>query len=160
MDIALYHCTDNARCRSKTIGKVQAEYDVKLKDNSSIYRPTFILKYSSSFNFDKMKEFINYLCCNIGHKRYYFINDIVLQPNGTIEIICEEDLLYTYSSEIAELPLSINRIGNSNNIAPNTYIQDNKCVVETRATPTIKPFTGGTGFSNELSYVLQCAGVL
>lgn len=63
--------------------------NVRLKENTSIENPTFILS-GNDFSFNYAKAF----------NHYYYINDIISLHDGLTQINCTQDLLATYKSEI------------------------------------------------------------
>ena len=79
------------------IGKTLSEgsdFTCALKDNTSILRPTLILRSDNAslagFNYMKIPEF----------NRFYFIDDIVSLHNYQWEISGHVDVLETYATEI------------------------------------------------------------
>lgn len=64
--------------------------DVRLKDNTSIESPTFLVSgnYTTDYNYAQA----------FGH--YYFIDDIVQVTNGVYQISCSQDVLATWKDEI------------------------------------------------------------
>jgi len=80
----------NKRSNStKLPGTPDASLNVKLKEDTSIESPSFILS-GQEFEYNYAQAF--------GH--YYFINDIVSLANGLIQINCTQDVLATYRSDI------------------------------------------------------------
>lgn len=97
-----------------------------VKDGQSILEPHFIIK-----SFDGMLAY-NY-CYWSDTERDYFIKDIILLPQGQVELVCEVDVLYSFRDAIMNLVVHEERAtnGQSNLIADeqvpvmqNTIIKD------------------------------------
>lgn len=69
------------------------EYDVFLKQDTSIINPTFIID-SNNLNLN-----VNYCRC-IDTGRYYFIRDIICRNNHIYELVCEVDTLASFKTQI------------------------------------------------------------
>lgn len=69
------------------------EYDVFLKQDTSIINPTFIID-SNNLNLN-----VNYCrCTDTG--RYYFIRDIICRNDHIYELVCEIDVLASFKAQI------------------------------------------------------------
>lgn len=91
MDILFYNHTkrENSTLRPTGAGDSRS---VLLKDDTSIYNPTFIMA-------DDVTEY-NY--CRWG-VRYYYIRDIVVAKNQRFEVECALDVLATFKEEIGNV---------------------------------------------------------
>ena len=123
----------------------------EIKEARSITRPVFIV------GTDKINFGYNYLyCSNFG--RYYFIDNMTVEPGQRIAIHCSVDVLETYKSGIQAL--SVNVIRQENQYKE--YLPDSKFVLQnkfdkiTRLFPT-QPFSEALSASTD-SYVLAIAG--
>ena len=130
----------------------------KLKDDCSVFNPTFIIAYDSKLSPNDATRWANYLVDD-SVNRYYFIRDIVRKPNGTLEITCEEDVLMTFKSQIGGLKVIINRSTQGGS----DYIPDDKYSMDVRETITTYPFGASFGVSNNPlksgdDIVICCAG--
>lgn len=91
MDILFYNLSkrENSTLRPSGAGDSRS---VLLKEDTSIYNPTFIMA-------DDVTEY-NY--CQWG-SRYYYIRDIVVAKNQRFEVQCSLDVMATYRDEIANV---------------------------------------------------------
>lgn len=123
----------------------------EIKEARSITRPVFIV------GTDKVNFSYNYLyCSNFG--RYYFIDNMTVEPGQRIAIHCSVDVLETYKSGIQAL--SVNVIRQEKQYKE--YLPDSKFVLQnkfdkiTKLFPT-QPFSEALSASTD-SYVLAIAG--
>ena len=129
--------------------KAGGTYSCKLKDNTSILRPTLILLSvlnPSQFNYMYIQDF----------RRYYFIDDIVSINNNIWEISAHVDVLETYKAAIKSNQAVIRRQANSFNL----YLDDPEFKTYAYDQIQTKQFavpTGG-GFSKSMYYVLTVNG--
>lgn len=89
MQINLWRGFSKRKNSTKRPSTPDAVIDVKLKEDTSIEKPSFILS-GQQFEYNYVQA--------IGH--YYYVNDIISLANGLTQINCEQDLLATYKSEI------------------------------------------------------------
>lgn len=91
MDILFYNLSkrENSTLRPSGAGDSRS---VLLKEDTSIYNPTFIMA-------DDVTEY-NY--CQWG-SRYYYIRDIVVAKNQRFEVECALDVLATFKEEIGDV---------------------------------------------------------
>lgn len=97
MDISIGYVKNTPKVVNKTYTEVKRISNVKLKEETSVLNPTFILLLS---DIDKVSDIsnINYLHW-FQSGRYYFVEDIVF--NGTlISISCKCDVLKSFSKDI------------------------------------------------------------
>ena len=76
---------------NKTITFV-TDIDIKFKDEVNIYNPIIILKYDDLINF-------NYIYID-KFKRYYYVDDVEVQPNKIYRITLKCDVLMSFKSDI------------------------------------------------------------
>ena len=130
----------------------------KLKDDCSVFNPTFIIAYDSKLSPNDATRWANYLVDD-SVNRYYFIRDIVRKPNGTLEITCEEDVLMTFKSQINGMTVIINR---STVADGGEYIPDDKMVMDVRETIHTIPISGSDVTNpldgNDKTIIMCCAG--
>lgn len=85
----------NTSSANNVINKIltnEKEYDIKLKDNTSIRFPMIILRSDDIINY-------NYAYIE-NFNRYYFIDKMELKPNGIYYIYLRCDVLETYKHDI------------------------------------------------------------
>ena len=132
------------------IGKtltVGTDYTCRLKENTSILRPTIILLSvtdPTGFNYMYISEF----------GRYYFIDDIVSVNNNIWEISGHVDVLETYGTAIKANSAVIKRQEKVFNL----YLDDPEFKVYNNTRVQCKRFNGGGNFSKTLTYVLVTCG--
>ena len=81
------------------------------KDNTSVVKPTFIIKgFNTAWNYIKWGN------------RYYFVDDIVIISNDHAEYVCSTDVLATFKSTIGSSTQYVVRA----NSAYNLFIPDSK----------------------------------
>lgn len=139
-------------------------YDVKLKNDTTITSPTFLI--------NGVDLTVNYCKWN---GRYYFINDIVLNNNNIYELNCSIDTLATWKSEILSSKQYVLRsasqydgtIVDSYYPAKNDYIYDSETLnAVPRTSKTIilgvsgAPQHGGTSIGSVTYYAVNSAGML
>lgn len=79
---------------SSTFTKIYENIDVKLKEPTSITRPQFLLKLQGPADIHK---------CNYLHYTkwgYYWIDDIIVETNDLVTLICRRDVLASFKTEI------------------------------------------------------------
>ena len=123
MVIKLLKCNDDKRKLTKTFTERKVYDNANLKDNTSIFEPTFIIR-TTILNF-------NYVYCEDWGK-YYFVTNITKKMGGLIEISCREDVLSTYSNDLKKRSGYVVRQEFQNS----KYIIDNKKVTTTQRKTT------------------------
>jgi len=118
---------------------------VRLKDETSISAPTFLLSdFDGGYNYLYVPTW----------SRYYFINDVVKNIEGLFEISCECDRLATFKNEISNYVAFIERT--SDQTQYNVDILDSALtvedVVEHQAQATTQIFAGAD------TYILRVVG--
>lgn len=123
------------------------DFTCALKDNTSILRPTLVLRSDNAslagFNYMKIPQF----------SRFYFIDDIVSLHNYQWEISGHVDVLETYKTQILANQAVIKRQVREYN----TYLNDPEWKVYAYEQKIAYKFPS-TAFSKALSYVLATAG--
>lgn len=79
----------------KTFDSDTASFDVVLKENTDVFKPTFVLQTSG----DKLWNF-NYIDGSAFSGRQYFITDVRSIGHNRFEIDAKTDVLSTWKSEI------------------------------------------------------------
>lgn len=98
MQLTLYSNTSDEKELFKALTKVGELNNIMWKENTNITKPVFTFHKSAQAGW---KNF-NY----VGLKwsgfptRFYFVRDLVVQPGGIVEIVCEEDYRYTWRKKI------------------------------------------------------------
>ena len=123
MVIKLLKCNDDKRKLTKTFTERKVYDKANLKENTSVFEPTFIIR-TTILNF-------NYVYCEDWGK-YYFVTNITKTMGGLIEISCREDVLSTYSSDLKKRSGYVVRQEFQNS----KYIIDNKKVTTTQRKTT------------------------
>ena len=123
MVIKLLKCNDDKRKLTKTFTERKVYDNANLKENTSVFEPTFIIR-TTILNF-------NYVFCDDWNK-YYFVTNITKTMGGLIEISCREDVLATYSNELKKRSGYVVRQEFQNS----KYIIDNKKVTTTQRKTT------------------------
>lgn len=117
-------------------------YDVRLKENTSLMKPTFIMTATNiEANYCKWAD------------RYYYINDIIFLSNDLRELICELDVLATFKTEIGNYTTLISR-------ASNTLAWDGR-IVDTIYPAKVTPMRRETLYSSLAQFTLnRASGVI
>lgn len=146
MTCDLYSTKSENNVLSKTLNEIKKNIAVKLKNDTSIIRPTFILS-NDNINFKEL----NYLYCE-DFGRYYYVDNIILLKGGLLEIECHVDVLMSFADDIKNASvLVLNSETNAN-----TYLPSNVWRNDVRETTEILNFQNG--FSNEPQFILITAG--
>ena len=152
MKIQLYRNMSDTRKLDKNLAKL-AEVTCHLKDNTSVFEPTFIIsekyidKYFSSFNYVKATDF----------GRYYYVKDIVAVTGHEVEIHCHSDVLSSFKNYIRNSKAIINRQEYKNT----PYIPDEKLPVLLQRTLSTYNFSTpdfGLSQMSGASIALTCTG--
>lgn len=100
MKIVFYNTSSANNVINKELTNAH-EYDIKLKEDTSIKLPKIVLKSSEyiDFNYAYIEKF----------KRYYFVDKIELYPNGIYNLYLLCDVLETYKDEILKCDGKINQ---------------------------------------------------
>ena len=142
MTLTLYQMTSE----NNKIGKTKTligTYNITLREESSLLYPKIRLAVSSSTVANANYMYI------AEYGRYYFITDIISVRNGVVEIAGTVDVLETYSSEILNLDVVIDR----QQYVGDFYLPDNDLSIFANPHIVTKEFP--SGFTNE-SLVLLC----
>ena len=163
MEIVLYKTDSDNRVIGKhkiraKLGSHSANgFDVTLKEGTSIFNPTFILKYPLSDDLDGSNiiasfDDINYLYCR-EWSRYYFIKDITFLTGRRIQLDCHVDVLESYKNDIANISAEIYR--SEMESVKSNFMVDDRLPVECKRKVSRKAI-GSVGDS--VSYILTVAG--
>lgn len=121
--------------------------DVLLKRDTSILRPVLLVNSVQdiyTYNYMYISEF----------GRYYFIDDIRSVNNNMWEISAHVDVLETYSSQILANTAVLKRQEKKFNL----YLDDPEFKVLNNYRIQTKRFTGTSGWTKQLHYVLVTNG--
>ena len=142
----LYSTKSENNVLSKTLNEIKENIVVKLKNDTSIIKPTFILS-SDGINFKEL----NYLYCeDLG--RYYYIDNITLLNGNLLALECHVDVLMSFASDIKNANvLVLNSETDTNNYLPSKNWRN-----DVRETTEILNFQ--SGFNNEPQFILITAG--
>lgn len=151
MTLEFYKYSGEARIMEKSLGNSVVVCEGSLKENTSMYSPTFTVKTRDEF---KSRSKPTYLVVSDFGKNY-FVRDIIPNTDGTCSVICEEDVLTTFKEQIKDIEMVIER---SSGDDINSYLSDTSMPVDVRPHTKIVPFTGGTGFDDTLHFIIHCAG--
>lgn len=135
--LKLYQCSapNNELHKEKWLSNEKAISPYIPKDNNSISNPHIIIH-----TFEKDEEhpvsLIAYNYCYIDdYQRYYFIEDMILLPQGQVEIVCKVDVLYSFKNSIGELVVQESRATNGTS----NYLIDNEVATQINAKPIVLP---------------------
>lgn len=105
MLLKLYN-TDSETNRINKVLTDEAEFDVRLKDKSSVVNPVILLKSETyiSFNYAYIPKF----------QRYYFVDDISVFPNKMYLLTLRCDVLTSFKDDILKSYARIVEQTNSN----------------------------------------------
>lgn len=121
MNILLFNFSKRANSTKRPDDADGTSINVKLKEETSIYSPSFILN-TNPFNFNYLK---------FGNK-YYYITDATYINNGIYQIDCNIDLLASYKSNI----LGTNAFVMYSSSVNDTNIPDNRLSTVNASTVT------------------------
>lgn len=143
MAITVYFAKVAKRKNSTLQATFNTSFDVVLKSDCSIDRPTFLLS-SSSFDFNVAKW---------GDK-YYFIDEIKSVRNGQWEVGCVIDVLATYKADI----LASTQFVSYSSQSGGTWLADTRIPLEQK--PTVSANTAATSFfANTGYYILSIVSI-
>ena len=145
MQIKLGTTTNDSRTVNKSITWDETAINCTLKDDVSIFNPSFILNYNSNF---LSKNYVS------AFGKYYFIENIVLLDGGRCMIVCKEDVLYTYHAELNNMNFTIVR----NEGKRNLEIDDSEYTLAQGFKEFIYPYSGFGGYGESNTTVLEVLG--
>lgn len=149
LSITFKKCISPNNKVDKEFGSDTASFGVVLKENTDIFKPTFIIQTSS----DLWKY--NYVDAESSFGRYYFIVDIRSICNNRYEVDCKTDVLYTWADEIRSNRAVIKRQERLYNL----YLDDPDFhVLNYEKIQTLQFQIVGGGFMKTLQYVLVTNG--
>lgn len=146
MEIRLYHNfikrNDSTKQPSAVVYEIR---DVRLKEETSITNPTFLLSnYNSQYNYIYVPKW----------NRYYFVSNVILNITGIFEVSCTCDRLATFKTEIGNTNTFIERTSDTRHISQ--YMRDNAVSCENRIVSTESATTDA--FPSSSVYVLRVMG--
>lgn len=147
MEINLYENSSENYVVSKNIVMKQSMQNCVLKDNTSVENPVILVRNTSnisSYNYMYIPDF----------HRYYYIEEIFSVQNGLWELHGHVDVLQTYGNAIKQLQATCRRQENLYNV----YLDDPEFKTYNNADISTKIFTGGSGMSKNMNYILVVAG--
>ena len=105
MILKLYNTASEANRINKVLSN-ETEFDVRLKDKSSVINPIILLKSDTyiSFNYAYIEQF----------KRYYFVDDVSVFPNKMYLLTLRCDVLTSFKDDILSSYAQIVEQTNSN----------------------------------------------
>lgn len=118
--------------------------DVRLKENTSLENPVFILRKGYSLS-------INYV---YAFNAYYYVNDIISLTNELIEVHCSKDLLATYKTQILNTRAYVVYSSSSYNLD----ILDSRISMTTKTTQTNNTSVAFPYYSNNGYYIMTVIG--
>ena len=161
MTITTWSNFTKRRNSTKRPGSGGTQHDCKLKEATSIERPTFLLQ-SNDFTINYVQAF--------GH--YYFVDDIKSVRQDLIEVSCSIDVGATYKSQIGNYTAFVERSYSYRNIYipdPAVAILDHEEVNEAYQTLAYFSYTGfyvisvlndvGSGVGFTTYYVFDAANM-
>ena len=149
LSITFKKCISPNNKLDKEFGSDTASFSVVLKENTDIFRPTFIIQTSSDL------WLYNYIDASSSFGRQYFIVDIRSVGNNRYEVDCKTDVLYTWPEEIRSNRAVVRRQEKLYNL----YLDDPDFhVLNYEKIQTLQFVSNGTGFMKALQYVLVTNG--
>lgn len=119
MEIRLYKQVVKKNNSTYRPSSTPVSKDVRLKENTSILNPTFLLSsFDASYNYMYVPKW----------NRYYFVSDVNLNIDGVFELSCSCDRGATFKDEIGSYTAFVERCSNVSGI--NTDVQDNAITSE------------------------------
>lgn len=123
MVVNLLKSKDDKRKLSKTFTVVKQYDNITLKENTSVFEPTFLIRTTIlNFNYVEVVEW----------GKIYFVQNIRKTMGNILEIECKEDVLSTYKNAIKQRSGYVLRQEFQNS----KYIIDNKKVTTTQRKTT------------------------
>lgn len=150
--LKLYECSapNNELHKDKWLSNEKVISPYVPKDNNSISNPHIIIH--------TFEGLIAYNYCYIDdYQRYYFIEDMILLPQGQVELVCKVDVLYSFKNSIGELVVHETRATNGTS----NFLPDTEVATQINAKPYVIPMTfkNGKGFYGQdwrqLEYVVR-----
>lgn len=148
-NIVLKKCTSPVNKLTKSFASGTASFDVVLKENTDVFRPTFLLQT----NDDKLWNY-NYIDGSSFSGRMYFITDVRSVGHNRFEVDAKTDVLSTWKDEIENLTAVINK--QEGLVPSNKYLNDGSFVSQVNEFNTSYNFANG--FNSSGKFILICAG--
>lgn len=127
----LYKCTSDRKKVNKAgalSNAVNVSDGFKIKENCSFLNPIITLARTSIEKKDMILYQLNYAFITL-FNRYYFIDDIIYQNDGLVELHCSIDVLMTYAADILDSSQEVTRAESINSksfIDTERPVQSNK----------------------------------
>lgn len=135
VSVVLYKTkSDNREVDKKLTKLVQIDKGVRIKESGSMFNLSLTMSYTDTI--DKNIKDINYLYVN-KFKRYYFIEDIELVPEG-VRFKCHVDVLMSFKDGIRSCKAFIRRQENRKNynIIDDKLIYNQRHIINRRVIST------------------------
>lgn len=143
MNINVWSSFSKRRNSTKQPSGTGTTISVKLKENTSIEAPTFILNgVHTNYNYVQA----------LGH--YYFVDNIQIIDNSTCQLECSQDVLATYKTEIGNYTAFVERASSSYD----GNVRDTMISATQTLDSTSKASTGISGYDTTGTYCLRIQG--
>ena len=121
MEIKLYNTKNENNTINKTLEN-ETVYNIRFKDIADVKKPVVILNSSTflNFNYAYIPDF----------KRYYFIENIEIQPNNIYKLSLSVDVLESFKNDILNSNGFISRQTDINNYYNTEYASEIKKQVD------------------------------
>lgn len=126
LNVTLYNNTSDKLKVGKSLAEVAQLTDVYWKEDTDILYPTITFHKFKDENNNQVWKNFNYLKIDWSGltTRYYFVDDLILQKGGIINIKCSIDVRETYKDNILAGYFLVARQENINNkMIPDTRIK-------------------------------------
>lgn len=148
LNVTFRKCTSPVEKLDKSFGGDSRTFSVVLKEETELFKPTFILQ-TDAFLGD-----YNYIDGSNFSGRQYFITDIRSIGNNRYEVDAKTDVLGTWKDAIRGNTAIINK---QESVAQgNKYLNDGSFVSQVNEFNTSYNFPNG--FNNSGTFILICAG--
>lgn len=150
MVIELYKMTSENNAINKVKSLKMRDPNTILKNDCSIFNPTFILGYSSGLQ--QVLNESNYLYVP-DFNRYYFITNKEVITGKRFEVSGKVDVLESYKTDILNLEVVLDA---TQNTGANNYLNGEAWISNVKDSTFIVPFSNGLLTNGE--YILITAG--
>ena len=146
MTITLAKCYSDAEYVNKPYTAVATLENVRIKENSSIINPTFILHTQTDLGF-------NYVIVPAWGRRY-FVRNITVLNASSIEVECHVDVLASFSAGIRACDAIIDK--QESLALGSKYIDDGSYVMESRE--RVESYNFNNGFTSSAHILITAGG--
>ena len=146
MTIIIAKCFDDAEYVNKGYSVVATLDNVRVKENSSIINPVFIIHTPADLGF-------NYVIVSAWGRKYYVRNITVINASS-IEVECHVDVLASFASGIRACTAIVDKQQNMAGDA--RYIDDGSYVMECR--DKIEAYNFNNGFTSSAHILITAGG--